>query len=193
MKLKLFFLVVLALSLLPLIGPKPNPAVLRTSLLSAVRSNNTQEAIALIHKGADANSRTSATGWSVLHYAVRNGNVELVQSLLSAGADANYAGAMEGQTGSILSEKPLSIAQAALDLVDQVPSSRIEGTLHQAGLDTDTALVSSMKDVNATQRYQKVVELLAPVTKGVVSAPLPAFTVRPQPQRRLLAVGVEAV
>jgi ankyrin repeat protein len=114
--------------------------------------------------GADVNSRTSPNGWSVLHFAVRNGNVEIVEALVQAGADPNYTGTMEGQTENIVSEKPLQIAQAALDLVNQVPPSSIDETLRRGGLD-DPALVKSMKDPKASDRYQKVVEALAKVTK----------------------------
>jgi len=132
--------------------------------MAAVKSDNTAEAKKLIEKGAGANSRTSATGWSALHYAARNGNAEIVQALLAAGADPNYSGAMEGQTGSVISLKPLVIARATLDLVNQIPASHIEETLRQNGLD-DPALVKSMKDPTAADRYQKVVDALAKVTK----------------------------
>ncbi len=148
----------------PLFGAKPNVDTLRTSLMSAVKADNTEEAIRLIQMGADANSRTSPKGWSALHFAVRNGNVEIVEALVQAGADPNYTGTMEGQTGTIVSEKPLQIAQAALDLVNQVPPSSIEETLRRGGLE-DPALVKSMKDPKAADRYQKVVEALAKVTK----------------------------
>ena len=68
-----FLLPFLALLIFPLSGCKPDPA----SLMKAVRADNTEEAKKLIQKGADANSRTTPTGWSVLHYAARNGNVEV--------------------------------------------------------------------------------------------------------------------
>jgi len=131
--------------------------------MKAVRADNTEEAKKLIQKGADANSRTTPTGWSVLHYAARNGNVEVVQALLNAGADPNYSGTMEGQKGSAISLKPLVLAKVSLDLVSQIPASRIEETLRQNGLD-DPALVKSMKDPTATDRYQKVVDALTKVT-----------------------------
>ncbi len=137
---------------------------MQTSLLSAVKADNTEEAIRLINMGADANCRTSPNGWSALHFAVRNGNAEIVNALLQAGADPGYTGTMEGQTGSIISEKPMEIAQAALDLVYQVPPSSIEETLRRGGLD-DPALVKSMKDPKAADRYQKIVEALAKFTK----------------------------
>jgi ankyrin repeat protein len=141
-------------------GCKPNPA----SLMAAVKADNTAEAKKLIDKGADANSRTSPTGWSALHYAARNGDVVVVQALLSAGADPNYSGAMEGQTGSVISLKPLVIARASLNLVRQIPAERMEETLRQNGLD-DPALLKSMKDPTAADRYQKVVDALSKVTK----------------------------
>jgi len=138
--------------------------VLRASLIKAVRSDNTELAKKLIKLGADVNSRTSANGWSALHYAVRNGNAEIVQLLLNAGADPNCQGTMEGQKDSVVSLRPLVLAQAALDLVSQVPPSNIEETLRQSGLD-DPALLKSMKDPKATDRYRKVVDVLTSVSK----------------------------
>jgi hypothetical protein len=137
---------------------------LRASLIKAVRADNTEMTKKLIKLGADANSRTSANGWSALHYAVRNGNAEIVQILLKAGADPNYLGTMEGQKNSEISLRPLVLAQAALDLVTQVPPSDIEDTLRQSGLN-DPALLKSMKDPTATDRYKKVVDVLTNVTK----------------------------
>jgi ankyrin repeat protein len=142
-------------------GCKPKPE----ALMAAVKADNTADATSLIGKGADANSRTSQTGWSALHYAARNGNVEIVQSLIDAGADANYSGTMEGQTGSVVSLKPLILARATLDLVSQIPPDQMEATLHQIGLD-DPALLKSMKDPTAIDRYKKVVALLTKVTRG---------------------------
>jgi ankyrin repeat protein len=160
MKWKPLFPVLLAILIFSSTGCKPNPA----TLMVAVKADNTEEASKLIAKGADANSRTSAKGWSALHYAARNGNVEIVQALLKAGADPNYSGTMEGQTSSVISLKPLILAQATLDLINQIPAANMEATLHQIGLD-DPALLKSMKDPNAPARYQKVVDALAAVTK----------------------------
>jgi ankyrin repeat protein len=139
--------------------------VLRASLIKAVRSDNVELTKKLIKLGADVNSRTSANGWSALHYAVRNGDAEIVQLLLKAGADPNCLGTMEGQKDSAVSLRPLVLAQAALDLVTQIPSSDIEQTLRQSGLN-DPALVKSMTDPNATDRYQKVVEVLTNAHKN---------------------------
>jgi hypothetical protein len=138
--------------------------VLRVSLIKAVRADNTELTKKLIKLGADVNSRTSPNGWSALHYAVRNGNAEIVQLLLKAGADPNCLGAIEGQKAAAISLRPLVLAQAALDVVTQVPPTDIEETLRQSGLN-DPALVKSMTDPNATDRYQKVVEVLTSVTK----------------------------
>jgi ankyrin repeat protein len=160
MRFKWFFLFTLILLIFPVSGCKPDPA----SLMTAVKADNTEEAKRLIGKGADANSRTSPTGWSVLHYAARNGDVEIVQLLLTSGADPNYSGTMEGQTGSAISLKPLVLAKVSLDLVNQIPASRMEETLRQNGLD-DPALLKSMKDPTAADRYQKVVDTLTKVTK----------------------------
>lgn len=168
MKVKLPLLIAIALSIIlitgwrpnvPLFGSKPEVQTMRTSLMSAVRADNTEEALRLIKMGADTNCRTSPKGWSVLHFAVRNGNAEIVKALLQAGADPNYTGTMEGQKDKIVAEKPLQIAQAALDLVNQVPPSSIEKTLRRGGLD-DPALIKSMKDPKAADRYLKVIEAL---------------------------------
>ena len=160
MKFRPLFLFVLLLSLLPLAGCKPKPA----ELMAAVKADNSADVAQLIKKGADANSRTSPTGWSALHYAARNGNVEVVQQLLSAGADPNYAGIMEGQASSAAALKPLVLAQVSMDLLTQIPPTQIEEKLHENG-HHDPALVKSLKDPNAADRYQKVIEMLAPVTK----------------------------
>ncbi|HUD76021.1 MAG TPA: ankyrin repeat domain-containing protein [Terracidiphilus sp.] len=159
MKYRPLFLFAIALIILSITGCKPNPA----ALMTAVKADNTEEAKKLIEKGADPNSRTSPTGWSALHYAARNGNVEVVSQLLKAGADPNYSGAMEGQTGNVISLYPLVLAQATLDLVKQIPAESMEETLHQIGLD-DPALLKSMKAPDAAVRYQKVVDALTPVT-----------------------------
>jgi ankyrin repeat protein len=132
--------------------------------MAAVKADNTEEAKKLIKKGADANSRTSPSGWSALHYAARNGNVEIVQLLVSAGADPNFSGTLEGQKASATPLKPLVLAKVGLDLVSQIPVSSMEETLRQNGLD-DPALLKSMKDPTAADRYQKVVDALSKVTK----------------------------
>jgi ankyrin repeat protein len=160
MRWKLLFPIVFALIIFSVTGCKPSSA----SLMTAVKADNTEEARKLIEKGADANSRTSASGWSVLHYAARNGNVEIVQLLLKAGADPNYSGTMEGQTGSVISIKPLILAQATQDLISQIPIAKMDETLHAAGLD-DPALLKSVKDPKAADRYQNVVDALAKVTR----------------------------
>ena len=160
MKNTLLFLFVLALALIPIIGCKPDPSL----LMPAVKADNTAEAVRLIEKGADANSRTSPNGWSVLHYAAMNGNVEIVQALLKAGADANYYGVKDGQANSAKALKPLSLAQGMLEVVTQIQTPLIEANLRESGLD-DPALLKSATDPNAAVRYQKVVDLLAGVTK----------------------------
>ena len=159
MKYRPLFLFAIALTILTISGCKPSPA----TLMTAVKADNTEEAKKLIEKGADPNSRTSPTGWSALHYAARNGNVEIVSLLLKSGADPNYSGTMEGQTGQVVSLRPLLLAQATLDLVKQIPPSSMDETLHQIGLD-DPALLKSMKDPDAAARYQKVVDALTPAT-----------------------------
>jgi hypothetical protein len=166
MKFKLLILFALSLSLYPLSEWRQHAASasLRTSLMTAVKTDNTDAVRMLLQKGADPNSRTSASGWSALHYAVRNGNVEIMQELLNAGADPNYAGTMEGQTSQVVSERPLVIAQAAQDLASQVPPSNMEATLQQGGVN-DPALLKSMRDPGAADRYQKVVDVLAKVTR----------------------------
>jgi ankyrin repeat protein len=161
MKCKSLLLFVFIVSLFPISGCKPSSA----SLLTAVKADNTEEATKLIAKGADANSRTTPSGWSALHYAARNGNVEIVQALLKAGADANYSGSMDGQANSTVALKPLSLAQGMLDVVLQVQPSEMETTLRQSGLD-DPALLKSAKDPKAADRYQKIIDSLTVVTKS---------------------------
>ena len=160
MKCKSLFLFVLLLALFPIFGCKPDPSL----LMPAVKADNTAEAVRLIEKGADANSRTSPNGWSALHYAAMNGNVEIVQALLKAGADANYAGVKDGQANSAKALKPLSLAQGMLEVVTQIQTPLIEANLRESGLD-DPALLKSATDPNAADRYQKVVDLLTKATK----------------------------
>lgn len=142
---------------------KPSPEAMRASLLAAVEADNAADTQKLIDEGADANSRTSPTGWSALHFAARDGNVAEVQLLLQKGADPNYSGTMDGQTGNVLSFKPLTVAQASLDLVNQIPPAQMAETLRQIGL-SDPALLKSVMDPTAKDRYQQVVALLTKVT-----------------------------
>jgi ankyrin repeat protein len=158
MKIKPLFLSVLVLFLLPLSACKPNPA----ELMTAVKADNTADALKLIGKGADVNVRTAPTAWSALHYAARNGNVEEVQSLLNAGADANYAATMDGKAGSPV--KPLALAQIMLEVIGSVQNSLIEANLRESGVD-DPALLKSATDPNAAARYKKVVDLLSKATR----------------------------
>jgi ankyrin repeat protein len=160
MKNKLLLLLVLALTLIPITGCKPDPSL----LMPAVKADNSAEAVRLIEKGADANSRTSPNGWSALHYAAMNGNVEIVQALLKAGADANYAGVKDGQANSAKALRPLSLAQGMQEVVTQIQTPLIEANLRESGLD-DPALLKSATDPNAAERYQKVVDLLTKATK----------------------------
>ena len=154
MRCRPLFLFVLTLSLFSATGCKTDPA----SLMTAVRADNTEEAIKLIGKGADANSRTSPKGWSVLHYAAMNGNVEIVQALLKAGADPNYAGTKDGQASSAV-RMPLDLAQGMLDVVNEIQPADRETELRKNGLD-DPVLLKSAKDPNAVDRYEKIVVLL---------------------------------
>ena len=116
----LLFLV-LTISLFSTTGCKPSPE----SLMTAVKADNTAEAINLIGKGVDPNIRTSPKGWSALHYAAMDGNVEIVQALLKAGADPNYAGTKDGQASSA-ARLPLDLAQGMQNVVSgySPPKSR---------------------------------------------------------------------
>jgi hypothetical protein len=58
----------------------------------------------------------------------------------------------------------LPLALGMLDVVSQVQASQMETTLRQGGLD-DPALLKSAKDPKAADRYQKIVDSLAEVTK----------------------------
>jgi len=93
--------------------------------MTAVKADNTAEAINLIGKGVDPNIRTSPKGWSALHYAAMDGNVEIVQALLKAGADPNYAGTKDGQASSA-ARLPLDLAQGMQNVVSgySPPKSR---------------------------------------------------------------------
>ncbi len=126
--------------------------------MTAVKADNTAEALNLLGKGADPNSRTSPKGWSALHYAAMNGNVEIVQALLKAGADPNYAGTKDGQADSA-ARMPLDLAQGMQNVISGIQPSEIETELRKNGLD-DPALLKSAKDPNAEQRYEKIIVLL---------------------------------
>src|ERR1035441_2586204 len=149
MRCRSLLLFVLTLSLFSATGCKPSPE----SLMTAVKADNTSEAIKLLGKGADANSRTSPSGWSALHYAAMNGNGEIVKALLKAGADPNYAGAKDGKANSALALKPYSLALGMLDVVCEFEPSEREAQLRKAGLD-DPALLKSAKDPKAVEHYQ---------------------------------------
>jgi hypothetical protein len=159
MRCKALIFFVLVLSLVSVTGCKPSPE----SLMMAVKADNTEEAIKLLGRGVDANSRTTPNGWSALHYAAMNGNVEIVKALLKAGADPNYAGAKDGQANSPLA-KPYSLALGMLDVVCEYEPPEREANLRKAGLD-DPVLLKSAKDPNAVEHYMDVVELLINVTK----------------------------
>ncbi len=146
--------IVLTISLFSTTGCKPSPE----SLMTAVKADNTAEAINLIGKGVDPNIRTSPKGWSVLHYAAMNGNVEIVQALLKVGADPNYAGTKDGQ-GSSAARLPLDLAQGMQNVVSGIQPAEIEATLRANGLD-DPVLLKSAKDPNAEDRYEKIIVLL---------------------------------
>jgi ankyrin repeat protein len=126
--------------------------------MTAVKADNTAEAINLIGKGVDPNIRTSPKGWSALHYAAMDGNVEIVQALLKAGADPNYAGTKDGQASSA-ARLPLDLAQGMQNVVSGIQPSEIEATLRANGLD-DPVLLKSAKDPNAEDRYEKIIVLL---------------------------------
>ena len=161
MKCKSLLLFALAFCLFSFTGCKPSSE----SLMTAVKADNTEEAVKLIGKGADANSRTSPTGWSALHYAAMNGNGEIVKALLKYGADPNYAATKDGKANAVLAVKPYSLALGMLDVVCEYnqPSER-EAKLREAGLN-DPVLLKSAKDPKAVEHYQDVVELLVNITR----------------------------
>jgi hypothetical protein len=161
MRCKSLILIALGLSLIFTTGCKPSPE----SLMTAIKADNTEEAIRLIGKGADANSRVAPNGWSALHYAAMNGNVKIVKSLLKYGADPNYAATKDGKENAVLALKPYSLALGMLDVVCEYnqPSDR-EAKLREAGLD-DPVLLKSAKDPKAVEHYQDVVGLLINITR----------------------------
>jgi ankyrin repeat protein len=149
-----------ALSLFSVTGCKPNPEL----LMAAIKADNTEEAIRLIGKGADPNSRSSPNGWSALHYAAMNGNVEIVKALLKYGADPNYSATKDGKSNAVLDVKPYSLALGMLDVVCEVQPSEIEAKLRENGLN-DPVLLKNAKDPKAVEKYQDVVELLVNITR----------------------------
>ena len=132
--------------------------------MTAVRADNTAEAIKLLGKGADPNSRSSPNGWSALHYAAMNGNVEIVKALIKYGADPNYSATKDGTGNAVLDVKPYSLALGMLDVVCEVEPKEIEAKLRENGLN-DPVLLKNAKDPNAIEHYQDVVELLINITK----------------------------
>ena len=146
-------------------GCRPSQVSLKNSLMKAVIADDTSTAKKLIKEGADANSREPAGGWSALHYAARNGNVEIVKLLLSAGAEPNYTGTMPGQTGpTLISVTPIALAQSMQAMTRVIPASRVEETVRFSD-PGGPALLRSMKDPKATDRYQEVIDVLSKVTK----------------------------
>ena len=144
----------LALALISIAGCKATPE----KLMKAVQADNTAEAVKLIAKGVDPNSRTSPNGWSALHYAAMYGNVEIVRALLKAGANPNLDGAKDGQATSPRM-LPYSLAEGMQDVVTVIPPAEIEGKLRSNGLD-DPVLLKSAKDPKAAERYGNVIALL---------------------------------
>ena len=170
MKCRSFLLFVLAFSLLPVFGCKPNPEALRLSLMSAVKADNTQDARKLIKKGADANSRDSVGGWSALHYAARNANAEIVQALLRAGADPNYDARLNGGSNGNDPYNPLALAKGTIELVRKLSPAEVENLI--SGKEADNvALRKSIKDPRAKDRYQEVIDILTKVTKAADEGP----------------------
>jgi ankyrin repeat protein len=140
-------------------GCKPSPE----SLMAAIRADNTAEAVRLIGKGADANSRSAPNGWSALHYAAMNGNAEIVKALLKYGADPNYAATKDGKANAVLAVKPYSLALGMLDVVCELKPSEMDAKLRENGLD-DPVLLKNAKDPKAVEHYQDVVGLLINIT-----------------------------
>jgi len=127
--------------------------------------DDTSEARRLLERGADANSRETPTGWSALHYAARAGNVEIVKLLLSKGADPNYLGTAPEQKGrTVISLPPIVLAQASQAMERMFPSSQIDQSLNYQD-PGGPALLKSLKDPKADERYQQVIDILAKVTK----------------------------
>jgi ankyrin repeat protein len=127
-----------------------------------VRDDNPGEVRRLIRSGADANSHDPSDGWSALAYAARNGDVEIVQLLLNAGADPNGTVTTGQHTSTLISEKPLVVAEASLAMANMIPPSRVDAVMSASN---DPALLKSLKDPHAADRYQRVVDILTKVTK----------------------------
>jgi ankyrin repeat protein len=67
--------------------PVKNARALREELVRAMRRNDVQKAVALVHQGADPN--TSDSGFDALAESIQRRQPELAAALLAAGADPN--------------------------------------------------------------------------------------------------------
>lgn len=103
-------------------------ADLEQALLSAVRHRRTQEALALIARGAHVNAVAPVTLETPLLLAVETGNKTLIRALVENGADVNYVQQLPGDKETVslsgglaghgFRKCPLTEAYAKEDLYD---------------------------------------------------------------------------
>lgn len=103
-------------------------ADLEQALLSAVRHCRTQEALALIARGAHVNAVAPVTLETPLLLAVETGNKTLIRALVENGADVNYVQHLPGDKETVslsgglaghgFRKCPLTEAYAKEDLYD---------------------------------------------------------------------------
>jgi len=135
-----------------------SPENMKRDLFKSINNDDLVQVKKLIKEGVNVNAPESAGGWSALHYAAQMGNEDIVKELLAAGADPNYIGAASGQEGTVLSSKPLQVAQSSLNLANMVKSNP---KLHFKKQEDEKL----MRNPNAVTKFEKVVRLLEKVTK----------------------------
>lgn len=148
--------------LLPLIiaaGCSQNPEELKKTLFEAVRSDDVATVKRCIAKKVNVNEPETPRGWGALHFAARGGDPEMVKTLLDAGADPNYVGTAPGQTGTVMSLKPVVLAQANIGVAASV---RDNPALQIAPPDWEKGL----RHPDSVGRYKQICALLEPVTKN---------------------------
>jgi hypothetical protein len=159
MRIKTLPLVGFEILLLIIAGCSQSPEQLKKSLFDAVKSGDVATVRRSIASKVDVNAPETPGGWSALDYAARSGNPEIVKILLNAGADPNYVGTAPGQTGTIISLKPLILAQATMRLA--------EAAQHNPALRFEPPdLERAVKAPFAVEGYEQVCALLEPVTKN---------------------------
>jgi ankyrin repeat protein len=121
-----------------------------------VKHDNCSQASKLLKQGINVNQSETPGAWSALHFAAQIGSENMVRTLLAAGADPNYIGTASGQRGTIISLKPLPVAQASLELAKSYQSN--------PSMTNYFAVDERLKDPKAVDRYKNVCSILDKVT-----------------------------